>query len=853
MNTQNLENPQIKQLQAEVEKNPDDLVAKITLASALEQIGAKQEAIAVYRDIEENDKEGIFAATAQKALEELVKEVQAAKSLESLQNTDLKKVKIQPKELLSKFPIRRKQFIGLLSSSLISVIGVLGAGMAISIIAGRAQLRNQAIAELAVTTINYNAKSNEIASGFRGQADNSAIIEAALAYQKNQKIDPKLKNSVQRILKNEVQSRQIEYATLVGLDGRIIVNANADRTGQLFNPDNLVTEVLKLPRQLQTNAIIDWEEIQKESPPLPPKLKPQNVLVNFTFTPVRDPQNKKVIAILIGGELVNNKHLAMRKTAEAVGGGYGAVYMWEQEGENSGKFSLANSVLQLPSESQEKKPPKLETGVELPSLSLLEKAEKGVGGNLIERMQIKDQWYTVAVRPIANFKGDEIAFLVRGTPETALNALLKNSLLWQLLVGLLSLIVAAIFASLLGRALTKPIEKLRESAKKIGSGERYEPAEIISNDEVGELAYTFNEMAQKIEANTQAIEEIARTREQEAIFQRQQKEKLQEGVIKLLLDIEEVSQGDLTVQSTVDAGEVGAIADAFNATLASLQKLVREVLVASNQVHDYALKNGESVMDLSEDAIAQAQVIEAAKQSILNIAASIESVSESAQNAAAIARQSRLAAEKGQEIMDETVDSIYQIKNSVADTSKKAKRLGESSQEISKIVHIISNISEKTNVLAFNASIEAARAGENGQGFRVVADEVRRLAEQVSFSASDIEQLVSGIQTETGEMMRKMEESTTYVVVGTNLVRETKETLQKLVKISEEIDNLLASISINTVSQTAASENITETIQAVANSAQKTSSESQVVSASLQELVTVAVELQKSASHFKIN
>ena len=202
--------------------------------------------------------------------------------------------------------------------------------------------------------------------------------------------------------------------------------------------------------------------------------------------------------------------------------------------------------------------------------------------------------------------------------------------------------------------------------------------------------------------------------------------------------------------------------------------------------------------------------------------------------------------------MDETVNSIYQIRNTVADTSKKAKRLADSSQEISKIVSIISNISEKTNLLAFNASIEAARAGENGQGFRVVADEVRRLAEQVTYSTQEIEQFVMSIQEETSDMMKMMEESTTQVVTGTKLVKNTKETLQKLAQISNEIDFLLQSISESTVNQKLISQKVNEKMQEVAVVTKETADESNSVSESLQELVKVAIEMQQSASRFQV-
>lgn len=231
---------------------------------------------------------------------------------------------------------------------------------------------------------------------------------------------------------------------------------------------------------------------------------------------------------------------------------------------------------------------------------------------------------------------------------------------------------------------------------------------------------------------------------------------------------------------------------------------------------------------------------------------SIQSVATDAGQAAAIARKAVVAAQKGGKTMDQTVGSIQNIRASVAETSKKVKRLAESSQEISKIVSIISGISEKTNLLAFNASIEAARAGEHGQGFRVVADEVRHLAERVTDSTKEIEQLVNTIQQETGEVLQTIEASTTHVVTGTQLVASTKQTLQGLAQISQKIDSLLQSISASTVNQTGASQMVNSTMREVVAIATSNSAESEAVATSLEQLVTVAQELTSSVSRFRV-
>jgi methyl-accepting chemotaxis protein len=202
--------------------------------------------------------------------------------------------------------------------------------------------------------------------------------------------------------------------------------------------------------------------------------------------------------------------------------------------------------------------------------------------------------------------------------------------------------------------------------------------------------------------------------------------------------------------------------------------------------------------------------------------------------------------------MNRTVDGIQVIRSTVADTAKKVKHLGESSQKISKVVELISAFTAQTNMLALNASIEASRAGEEGRGFAVVASEVRALARQSAEATEEIRKLIASIQAETSEVVTAMESGIEQVVIGTKLVDETRQSLNNITAASTQIGDLVRSIAQLTVSQTAASTTVAQTMKEVATVANKTSEEARHVAQSFEQLRQVAQTLQDGIGQFKV-
>lgn len=334
--------------------------------------------------------------------------------------------------------------------------------------------------------------------------------------------------------------------------------------------------------------------------------------------------------------------------------------------------------------------------------------------------------------------------------------------------------------------------------------------------------------------------------------QRREKEALQLQLLELLSDVEGAARGDLTVRADVTTGEIGTVADFFNAVIESLREIVTKVKQAATQVNASLGENEGAIRQLSAEALKQAEETTRTLDSVLEMTHSIQQVAENARQAAAVARIASTTAESGGLAMDRTVQNILSLRGTVAETAKKVKRLGESSQQISKVVSLINQIALQTNLLAINAGIEAARAGEEGQGFAVVAEEVGELAARSAAATKEIEKIVENIQQETAEVVEAMELGTTQVVEGTHLVEDAKLSLSQILDVSRQIDTLVQLISSATVSQVETSTAVTELMKEIALVSERTSNSTRLVSGSLQETVGVAQELQASVGTFKV-
>ena len=314
----------------------------------------------------------------------------------------------------------------------------------------------------------------------------------------------------------------------------------------------------------------------------------------------------------------------------------------------------------------------------------------------------------------------------------------------------------------------------------------------------------------------------------------------------------ELADGDLTVQATVSEDITGAIADSVNYTISELRKLVTGITNVSSKV---ARATGAAEVVAKEQLIAsqkQSDEIRNAGQSVELITKSIQEVDASAAQSLQVAKKTLAATEEGARAVQNTVAGMDEIRGQIQETSKRIKRLGESSQEIGEIVNLIADITEQTNVLALNAAIQAASAGDAGRGFSVVAAEVQRLAERSAEATKQISTLVQAIQGDTQNAIAAMETSTNGVVNGAKLASAAGQSLREIEQVSRELASLIGSISVSTQVQTDMAHEVATTMADILKITEQTSEGTKRTSASVTELAGLATGLKSSVAGFKV-
>ncbi|MEQ3633121.1 MAG: methyl-accepting chemotaxis protein [Thalassolituus sp.] len=350
-------------------------------------------------------------------------------------------------------------------------------------------------------------------------------------------------------------------------------------------------------------------------------------------------------------------------------------------------------------------------------------------------------------------------------------------------------------------------------------------------------------------SETRRREEEAQDREKDT---RDTNEQNQVAILRLLDEIADLADGDLTASATVTEDFTGAIADAINFAIDQMRVLVSSINDTAVQVSSAAQETQATAMHLAEASEHQAQEIAGASAAINEMAVSIDQVSANASESSAVAERSVAIANKGSEVVQSTISGMDNIREQIQETSKRIKRLGESSQEIGDIISLITDIADQTNILSLNAAIQASMAGDAGRGFAVVADEVQRLAERSAAATKQIEALVKTIQNDTNEAVISMEQTTTEVVRGARLAQDAGVALEEIESVSNNLAELIQNISNAARQQASSAGHISNTMNVIQEITSQTSAGTTATAKSIGNLAEMANMLRESVAGFKL-
>ncbi len=413
----------------------------------------------------------------------------------------------------------------------------------------------------------------------------------------------------------------------------------------------------------------------------------------------------------------------------------------------------------------------------------------------------------------------------------------RTILYWALGILVAVLTGAALLGRNLVRTVTTPLGALEGTVKQLAGGDYAARSPIKTQDEFGQFSSAFNNLLD---------DRVASLAQAEATNKRNEA-----AILRLMNELGDVAEGDLTARATVSEDITGAVADSVNYTVSELSSVVTRINQTAGQVASASVDAQKTSQELLSAAEKQSQQIAQTTSSVLQVADALSGVSENAAQSVTVARQSLEAAEQGAKAVHNSIAGMNEIRDQIQDTSKRIKRLGESSQEIGEIVELIADITDQTNILALNAAIQAASAGEAGRGFSVVAEEVQRLAERSGDATKRIAALVRTIQGDTQEAISAMERSTQGVVQGTKVSDAAGQALQEIQRRSREVAELIEGVASTSYVQSEMAKEVAEGMQGIMDITRQTTEGTKHTAVAVQGLTGVAEELKASVSRFK--
>ncbi|MCP4764718.1 MAG: methyl-accepting chemotaxis protein [Gammaproteobacteria bacterium] len=411
-------------------------------------------------------------------------------------------------------------------------------------------------------------------------------------------------------------------------------------------------------------------------------------------------------------------------------------------------------------------------------------------------------------------------------------------LLVSAVVVIAGLLIAAILGPMIFLSITAPIKRISSVVSKVADGDLEARTGLESKDEIGQLGQAFDNM---LNDRVSTMSKVA-----------DENEKLNNSVIDLLEAVSDLSNRDLTVNVPVAEDVTGPVADAMNLMASETARVLAEIRSISNQVASAATtveSQGGKINQLADD---ERQIIVDTMSKLEEASKTMNIIAKQAKASNEIAAKASASTQEALEIVSKTGNGMNEIRETISETEKRIKRLGERSQEINGVVDIINNIAERTHILALNASMQAAAAGDAGRGFAVVADEVQRLAESSRESTSEIAALVRNIQAETAETMSTMNKAIEQVVDGTELAQASGVQMQITQATTAELVEAVNQIAKRSLIQAHVNNNLREQTEQAQKSTEETNVELKLQTAQTTNLVEFSRQLLESVNVFKL-
>ncbi len=404
----------------------------------------------------------------------------------------------------------------------------------------------------------------------------------------------------------------------------------------------------------------------------------------------------------------------------------------------------------------------------------------------------------------------------------------------------------ALFVSwFIARAITRQTAAIQATFGGVEGGDLSARCAVLTGDELGDVAKSLNATLEKLESTVRETERQARERREEA-------ERLQADVQRMQGIVARAAHGDFTVSAEAREAELRLLAESFNSMVNDLGAIIAKVNGAARQVAVSTQQIQASATQMARGAEDQAMQIANTSSAIEEMAVSIRRVAENADAAAGASAMASTVAIEGGDTVQESIQHMFAIRETVQEAAERIRALGESSLEIGEIVKVINNIANRTNLLALNATIEAAKAGESGKGFAVVADEVRKLADQTSKASNDIAIIVEGIQGDTQEAVKAMENATKDVATGAHVAEKSGKSLERIVQQVDHSKELISEISMAAKQQAIASDHIVESMTVINRIAKQTAAGTSQTSEATRDLLRMSEDLRNGVLQFKL-